>query len=112
LTKYSQLGDSVLWAILTSLRDKEGEINMTRRRTFYVPVMIAAAVAVACLVVLLALSQKKAEAAFPGQNGRIAYEWGGVTDFEIYTIKAGGGGRVQLTDNTMDDFGPSWGSRP
>jgi hypothetical protein len=92
LTKYSQLGDSVLWAILTSLRDKEGEIHMTRRRTFYVPVMIAAAVAVACLVALLALSQKKAEAAFPGQNGRIAYvdRDPGLEDYEIYSMNPDG----------------------
>jgi hypothetical protein len=40
---------------------------MARRRTFYVPVMIAAAVSVACLVALLAVS-KKAEATFPGKS--------------------------------------------
>jgi hypothetical protein len=40
-------------------------------RTLYLPVMIAAAVAVACSVVtLLALSEKEAQAAFPGKNGR------------------------------------------
>ena len=41
------------------------------RRTLYLAVMIAATVAVACLVALLAISQK-ADAAFPGKNGRIA----------------------------------------
>jgi len=35
------------------------------RRTLYLPVMIAAAVAVACAVALSAVSEKKAEAAFP-----------------------------------------------
>jgi hypothetical protein len=29
---------------------------------------------------------------------------------EIYTTNVGGGGRVQLTDNTQDDYEPSWGS--
>src|SRR5215203_6187228 len=43
------------------------------RRTLYLPVVIAAALAMACLVALLAVSQK-AEATFPGKNGRIAFE--------------------------------------
>jgi hypothetical protein len=43
---------------------------MTRRRTLYLPVMIAATVAVACAVALSAVPQKKAEATFHGKNGR------------------------------------------
>jgi hypothetical protein len=39
---------------------------MARRRMLYLPVMIAAAVTVACAVALSAVSQKKAEATFPG----------------------------------------------
>jgi Tol biopolymer transport system component len=78
------------------------------RRTLYLPVLIVAAtVLLACAAALLAVSEK-AEATFPGKNGRIVYERGGATDFEIYTIKAGGGGRVQLTDNTTDDEVPSY----
>ena len=46
---------------------------MARRRMFYLPVMIAAALAMVGLVALLAVSQK-AEATFPGKNGRIAFE--------------------------------------
>jgi hypothetical protein len=42
-------------------------------RTLYLPVMIAAAAAMACLVVLLAVSEEEAQAAFPGKNGRIAF---------------------------------------
>ena len=45
---------------------------MASSRTLYLPVMIAVAVAVACAVALSALSEK-AEATFPGKNGRIAY---------------------------------------
>jgi Tol biopolymer transport system component len=81
---------------------------MARRRTFYVPVMIAAAVAVACVVALSAVSQKKAEATFPGKNGRIAYSGYDGNDYEIYTIKAGGGDKVQVTKNNRDDRGPSY----
>ena len=40
----------------------------TRRRTLYLPVMIAAAVAVACAVAVLALSEEEAQAAFPGRE--------------------------------------------
>ena len=45
---------------------------MVRRRTLYLPVMIAADAAVACLVALLTISQKS-EATFPGKNGKIAF---------------------------------------
>ncbi len=69
--------------------------------------MIAAAVAVACAVALSAVSEKKAEAAFPGQNGRIAYFVGPYPeDYEIYSIKPDGTDRKQLTDNSADDRAP------
>jgi Tol biopolymer transport system component len=82
---------------------------MARRRTLYLPVMIAAAVAVACAVALSAVSQKKAEATFPGKNGRIAYAgWNRGKDFEIYTINPDGSGKTQLTHNNTDDLDPSY----
>jgi TolB protein len=78
------------------------------RRTLYLPVMIAAAGAVACAVTLPALSQK-AEATFPGKNGRIVYAgWNRGEDFEIYTIRADGSGKRQLTHNDTDDLGPAY----
>jgi hypothetical protein len=76
---------------------------MARKRTFYVPVMIAAAVAVACLVALLAVSQKKAEAAFSGKNGRIAYQG---SDRVIYTVLPDGGGKTKVTNNHMESYNP------
>src|SRR5215207_11256659 len=72
------------------------------RRTLYLPVMIAAALAMACLVALLALSQKS-EAAFPGKNGRIAFDGfrdtGGTGNFftEVITVSPDGTGMKQLT---------------
>jgi Tol biopolymer transport system component len=77
-------------------------------RTLYLPVMIAAAVAVACSVVtLLALSEKEAQAAFPGKNGRIAFSGmvteEGSTD-QIFTIKPDGTGEKQLTDTSPRSF--------
>jgi TolB protein len=81
---------------------------MARRRTLYLPVMIAAAVAVACSVVtLLALSEKEAQAAFPGKNGRIAFSGRvseeGYTD-QIFAIKPDGTGEKQLTDTSARSF--------
>src|SRR5215207_4740550 len=71
------------------------------RRTLFLPVVIAAALAMACLVALLALSQK-AEATFPGKNGRIAFEGErdtgtGGSAAEIITVSPDGTGMKQLT---------------
>ena len=107
----------VLGVILTSsaevrgsplLRQRRG-IQIARRWTLYLPVMIAATVA--CAVALSAVSEN-AEATFPGKNGRIAYSGYDGNDYEIYTIKAGGRGKTKLTHNTADDAAPSWGSSP
>jgi TolB protein len=80
---------------------------MARRRTLYLPVMIAAAVAVTCALALSAVSEK-AEATFPGKNGRIVYaSWDG-RDTEIYTIKVGGGGKTNVTNNNTNNFTPAY----
>ena len=52
------------------------------RRTLYLPALIVAAVLVACAGGLLALSEK-AEATFPGKNGKIAYVRNDGNDREI-----------------------------
>ena len=75
------------------------------RRTLYVPVVIAAALAMACFVALLAVSQK-AEATFPGKNGRIAFEGDrdtggtGGSSAEIITVSPDGTGMKQLTSDS------------
>lgn len=78
---------------------------MTGRRTLYLPMIIA--VAVACSVVLLAISGEKAQASFPGKNGKIAYidhsESGG---FDIYSMKPDGTDRKQLTGDAANDYAP------
>ncbi len=78
------------------------------RRTLYLPVMIVAAVALACLVALSAISEK-AEATFPGKNSRIAYsafDFDGGLDETIYTIKAGGGSKTKVTRGYQPSFSP------
>src|SRR5215216_2117696 len=65
----------------------------------YLPALIVAAVLMACAVVVLVVSEK-AEATFPGKNGRIAYsafDFDRGPDDTIYTIKPGGGAKTQLT---------------
>jgi Tol biopolymer transport system component len=77
---------------------------MARRRRLYLPVMIAAAVAVA-----LSAVSEKAEATFPGKNGRIAYaSYEGEKESEIYTINPDGSSKTQLTNNNTDDEWPSY----
>ena len=57
----------------------------------------------ACEAALLALSEKKAQAAFPDKNGGIAYNNNGV----IYTINPGGGGKTKVTrDGDEPSYSP------
>jgi hypothetical protein len=87
------------------VRGAEGR-DLTRRM-LYLPALIVAAVLVACAVVVLALSEK-AEATFPGKNGRIAYAgWNRGKDFEIYTINARGGGKSRVTNDDAYPYGLS-----
>ncbi len=59
---------------------------------------------------LLALiAATPAQAAFPGQNGKIAFsEVSFATDYEIYLINPDGSGKTPLTSNSAHDFGPAW----
>jgi hypothetical protein len=69
-------------------------------------VLIVAAVLMACAVVVLVVPEK-AEATFPGKNGRIAYSvFGERTDDAIYTINPGGGGKTKVTRGYQPSFSP------
>src|SRR5215218_3873514 len=93
--KNAERPDASGWGVATLLREiiakdvktRGGEGKDLSIRTLYLPALIVAGVLLACAAALLALSEKKAQAAFPGKNGRIAYEfYGGGTDRGIYTI--------------------------
>ena len=71
-------------------------------RALYLPALIVVGVLVACTAALLALSEKQAQAAFPGKNGKIAYV-GGV----IYTINPGGGGKTKVTEGSEPSYSPN-----
>src|SRR5215217_5247805 len=75
---------------------------MMRRRTPYLPALLgtlAAAVLVACAVALSAVSGE-ANAAFAGENGRIAYNRQGV----IYTINPDGSGKSKVIDTRVGGY--------
>lgn len=76
-------------------------------RTLRMPVLVVAAALAACAIALLA-PPREAGAAFPGQNGRIAYVEPGLApeDDEIYSMRPDGTDRRQLTDNSEDDLLP------
>src|SRR5215208_3771377 len=77
------------------------------RRTLYLPVLIVAAVLMGCAPAVLAVSGK-AEAAFPGKNGKIAYVRNDGNDYEIYAIDGGGGDKTQLTNDDTGSYAPSY----
>jgi hypothetical protein len=128
------------WGVATLLREiiakelktRGGEGKDLTIRKLYLPALIVAGVLLACAAVLLALSEK-AEATFPGKNGRIAYVADGGNNSGIYTInpdgggkskvtegsspsyssiKVGGGGKTRVTNTKYHASEPSWGSRP
>jgi Tol biopolymer transport system component len=79
-------------------------------------ILVALAIAVGSLVE----QARPAQAAYPGANGKIAFESDRTTgpgvnnptgDSEIFTMNPNGTGVIQLTDNTADDFDPSYSAK-
>src|ERR687889_42953 len=72
--------------------------------------LAVAAAGLLAAVGLVVLYAQPAEANFPGKPGKIAYSGLDAPDgdYEIYTINANGGGKKQLTDNSLSDFEPSY----
>lgn len=54
------------------------------------------------------MSARSAEAAFAGQNGRIAFVSDRDSDFDIYTIRPDGSGLRQVTNAPGSDSRPEW----
>src|SRR5215212_52659 len=66
------------------------------------------AVGLLVLIMLLVVEARPAGATFPGKPGKIAYQGYDGQDWEIYSIKPGGGGKFNVTDNNTDDYDPSY----
>jgi Tol biopolymer transport system component len=62
----------------------------------------------AALSVALAVAQEPARAAFPGQNGRIAYAGNDENSGEIFTVSPSGDDPTQLTRGKGDKQSPAW----
>jgi len=71
---------------------------------------VAGALALAACLVALMSSQEAAEAAFPGENGRIAFTASpfGAGPWEIYTMLPDGFDRRQITFGTANAWEPDW----
>jgi hypothetical protein len=83
--------------IAKDVKARGGRGRDLTRRMLYLPALIVAAVLMACAVVVLGASEK-AEAIFPGKDGRVAYSvFGERTDDAIYTIGPDGGAKTTLT---------------
>jgi Tol biopolymer transport system component len=69
----------------------------------------AAAVALVAAVALLALTAT-AQAAFPGTNGKIAFDSQRDPgfNFDIYSMNSDGSGQTSLTSDPEDDLAPAW----
>lgn len=75
--------------------------------------MVASAIVLAASMLVLLAATGPAGAAFPGTNGRIAFERDpdgprGPEDPEIYTISFRGDNLKRLTDNASRDTQPAW----
>ena len=68
----------------------------------------AAAGLLAAVGLLVVFYAQPAEANYPGKPGKIAFSGYDGKDYEIYTIKSNGGGKLQLTDNAMGNFEPAY----
>jgi hypothetical protein len=96
----------LLEIIAKDVKARGGEGKGLTRRMLYLPALIVAAVLMACAAVVLVVSEK-AEAAFPGKNGRIAYTvLDAGMDETIYKIKPGGGAKTKLTRGYQPSYSP------
>ena len=68
---------------------------------------VGAAIVAACGLALLLLAAP-AQAAFPGGNGKIAFETNRDGDLEIFDMDPDGGNENNLTENDDDDFEPAY----
>ena len=59
-------------------------------------------------LVALLVFPAPAHAAFPGQNGKIAFERSAAGDGEIYVVNPDGTGVTNLTNSPSDDAHPAW----
>jgi len=86
-------------------------------RTNLLEVSLVAAAAMVAALLLAVVKLEPSQAAFPGENGKIAFSSNLTTgegvdnpegDYEIFIIAPNGTNLTQLTRNATDDFSPEW----
>src|SRR3954469_2666593 len=70
--------------------------------------LAALLVAAGALVAGLAVGSTPAPAAFPGLNGKIAFESERSGNDDIFVMNGDGSGQVNRSNNAMDDRPPAW----
>ena len=60
------------------------------------------------VVAALVVAVETAQGAYPGENGRIAFESARDGNLEIYSMDPDGGNQTNLTDDTAEDTDPVW----
>jgi Tol biopolymer transport system component len=99
---------------LTTLREEWRDVRhlsatIVAKNTLWMCVALAAGILAAWLMVVLAKPTKRAEAAFPGNNGKIAFMSSPESsDSEIVTMKPNGDDKTQLTNNQTCDALPAF----
>src|SRR5215217_1816657 len=87
------------------LAPSKGGGGMARGKLYLPAPLIAAAVLVACAVAsLLAVSEEKAGAAFPGKNGRIAFQDSVSVVYTIDPINPAGGGKTEVAGGEQPSY--------
>jgi Tol biopolymer transport system component len=92
---------------------KKMAVGYLRRRAVLV-LQLGAALAAISLALVMVVAAKPAQAAFPGNNGKIVFMSDRITadnpeaDFEIFMMNDDGTGLTQLTKNTMTDGQPTF----
>jgi Tol biopolymer transport system component len=72
------------------------------------PVSAIRLFAIGLFVVCAGTASQPAEAAFPGTNGKIAFQSDRDGNMEIYVMSADGSGQVNVSNNPTDDRTPAW----
>jgi TolB protein len=83
-----------------------GAARFGRNNLLKATLLVVAGVLAACLVAIVGAAGPVG-AAFPGENGKIAFQSNRDGNFEIYAMNAGGTGPVNLTNNPARDIEPT-----
>jgi Tol biopolymer transport system component len=70
--------------------------------------LFAALISAAAALAIVANTARVAQAAFPGVNGKIAFQSDRDGNWEIYVMNADGSGQTRLTFNAAADTEPAW----